>query len=180
MRHSHRLMNITKGRRMTPFEVLMWACGEHEKVNHRYDVYPYSLHLRAVYSTAEKWSYLVPEMSDGTLAKAAACHDILEDTHNTYNDLVHMVGVEVADIVYAVTNEKGKTRKDRANAKYYNEMISVPGAVFVKLCDRIANVSYSKMMNSHSKYKSDHAEFISRLGNVPLPLLEELNLLTLY
>jgi hypothetical protein len=47
-----------------------------------------------------------------------------------------------ADIIYAVTNDKGKNRKERAGVKYYEGIRKTPGAVFVKLCDRIANVQY--------------------------------------
>jgi (p)ppGpp synthase/HD superfamily hydrolase len=58
------------------------------------------------------------------------------------------LGVTVAEITYALTNEKGKNRKERANAKYYKGIRETPYATFIKLCDRLANVSYSKSVNS--------------------------------
>jgi hypothetical protein len=76
------------------------------------------------------------------------------------------LGQEAADIIYAVSNEKGKNRKERANDKYYEGIRNTPGAVFVKLCDRIANVQYSKMTGSRmfEMYKKENTEFIKELG----------------
>ena len=76
------------------------------------------------------------------------------------------LGQEAADIIYAVTNEKGKSRKERANGKYYEGIRNTPGAVFVKLCDRIANVQYSKMTKSRmfEMYKKENDNFMTQLG----------------
>ncbi|MEK6884240.1 MAG: phosphohydrolase, partial [Nanoarchaeota archaeon] len=71
----------------------------------------------------------------------------------------------VADIVYAVSNEKGKNRKQRANDKYYEGIRRTPFATFVKLCDRLANVTYSLDTNSKmfSVYQQEHDDFIKQL-----------------
>jgi (p)ppGpp synthase/HD superfamily hydrolase len=97
---------------------------------------------------------------------AAWGHDLIEDTRVSYNDVKSNLGQEAADIIYAVTNEKGKDRKERANEKYYEGIRNTPGAVFVKLCDRIANVQYSKMTKSRmfEMYKKENAEFTKALG----------------
>jgi hypothetical protein len=78
------------------------------------------------------------------------------------------LGQDAADIIYAVTNEKGKNRKERANDKYYEGIRNTPGAVFVKLCDRIANVQYSKMTGSRmfEMYKKENDDFLTSLGFV--------------
>ena len=47
------------------------------------------------------------------------------------------------EIAYALTNEKGRNRAERANERYYSGIRSTPYAPFVKLCDRYANISYS-------------------------------------
>jgi (p)ppGpp synthase/HD superfamily hydrolase len=93
-------------------------------------------------------------------------HDLIEDCRVSYNDVKEQLGQEAADIIYAVTNEKGKNRKERANDKYYEGIRNTPGAVFVKLCDRIANVQYSKMTKSRmfEMYKKENDEFIVKLG----------------
>lgn len=65
-----------------------------------------------------------------------------------------------------MSNEKGKTRAERANDKYYEGIRNTPGAVFVKLCDRIANVQYSKMTKSRmfEMYKKENLHFTKSLG----------------
>jgi (p)ppGpp synthase/HD superfamily hydrolase len=93
-------------------------------------------------------------------------HDLIEDCRVSYNDVEYQLGRAVADIVYAVTNEKGKNRKERANEKYYMGIRETKGAVFVKLCDRIANVQYSKLTKSRmfEMYKKENDEFERMLG----------------
>jgi (p)ppGpp synthase/HD superfamily hydrolase len=93
-------------------------------------------------------------------------HDLIEDTRVSYNDVKKVLGEDAADIIYALSNEKGKNRKERANDKYYTGIRNTPGAVFVKLCDRIANVQYSKMTGSSmfEKYKKENIDFMVGLG----------------
>jgi (p)ppGpp synthase/HD superfamily hydrolase len=93
-------------------------------------------------------------------------HDLIEDTRVSYSDVKNHLNQEAADIIYAVTNEKGKNRKERANEKYYEGIRNTPGAVFVKLCDRIANVQYSKMTKSEmlKMYDLENDHFIHALG----------------
>jgi (p)ppGpp synthase/HD superfamily hydrolase len=100
------------------------------------------------------------------LKYAAFGHDLIEDTRVTYNDVKEKMGEEVADIIYALTNEKGKNRKERGNEKYYEGIRNTKGAVFIKLCDRIANVQYSKMTGSRmfEMYKKENINFMVSLG----------------
>ena len=93
-------------------------------------------------------------------------HDLIEDTRVSYNDVKEQLGESAADIIYSLTNEKGKNRKERANDKYYEGIRNTPGGVFVKLCDRIANVQYSKMTGSRmfEMYKKENLEFTKALG----------------
>lgn len=123
---------------------------------------------------------------------AALLHDAIEDARLTYNDILNKLSPyttfnyyepgdfydsykklcvlkikceEIADIVYAVTNEKGKNRSERANDKYYQGIRENKLAVIVKICDRLANVLYSKMMNSRmlDVYKKEHEHFINSI-----------------
>jgi (p)ppGpp synthase/HD superfamily hydrolase len=95
---------------------------------------------------------------------------LIEDTRVSYNDVKNRLDNAgysyIVDIIYAVTNEKGKNRNERANEKYYEGIRSTPGAVFVKLCDRIANVQYSKMMKSRmfEMYGKEQFKFQKMLG----------------
>jgi (p)ppGpp synthase/HD superfamily hydrolase len=165
-----------------------WCIAQHDNTNHMYDKYlPYSFHLRMVDRAAQQFEHLLDDTKDmqtgksreilggsriGFVSLRMACrkaawgHDIIEDTRTSYNDAVNHLGKDAADIVYAVTNEKGKNRAERANDKYYAGIVATSGAVFVKLCDRIANVQYGKMTGSgmYDKYKKENDNFIIKLG----------------
>jgi (p)ppGpp synthase/HD superfamily hydrolase len=157
---------------------IRWTIEQHKNVNHYYDQYiPYEYHLRMVIYTAYElkdyfikkypsknyfdWASTIPDVF-----YALWGHDLIEDTRTSYNDCAKNLGVTAASIIYAVTNEKGKTREERANDKYYEGIRKIENAVFVKLCDRIANVTYSKMTHSNmfEKYKNENRHFIESLG----------------
>jgi (p)ppGpp synthase/HD superfamily hydrolase len=162
-----------------------WCIAQHKNTNHQFDEYlPYEFHLRMVYGVANTFKNLLDDTKDYYTGEAYsgpkqdqvtlqdACllatwgHDLIEDTRVSYNDVEAHLGQEAADIIYAVTNEKGKCRKDRANDKYYEGIRNTPGAVFVKLCDRIANVQYSKMTRSRmfEMYWKENDQFMTSLG----------------
>jgi (p)ppGpp synthase/HD superfamily hydrolase len=147
--------------------LIEWCIAQHKKTNHQYDAYlPYEFHLRMVVKVAEDFLHLIPNDMLSDVLLAAWGHDLIEDTRVSYNDVKNNLGEVAADIIYALTNEKGKTRKERANEKYYNGIVETDGAVFVKLCDRIANVQYSKMSKSKmfEVYKQENESFIISLG----------------
>lgn len=124
----------------------------HTESNHKYDGQPYEIHLIMVFTYAANYSYLLDSVEDAKLALASAwTHDVIEDARQTYNDVKYICGEEVAEISYALTNEKGKNRKERANSKYYDEIRKTPMAVFVKICDRLANARYSKNQNIYTE-----------------------------
>ena len=150
-----------------------WILEQHKSTNHQYDTYlPYEFHLRMASNVAQEFINFVPDRNDGetsfrgSVLIATWGHDLIEDTRVSYNDVKNHLGQDAADIIYAVTNEKGKNRKERANDKYYEGIRNTPGAVFVKLCDRIANVQYSKMTGSRmfEMYKKENDDFIVQLG----------------
>jgi (p)ppGpp synthase/HD superfamily hydrolase len=158
-----------------------FALAQHRAVNQKYDGYlPYEFHLTLVAKTAEDFlaKLIRGGMDIGSreaniILNAAWCHDVLEDTHTTYNNLVEAIGEESADIVYAVTNEKGKTRAERANDKYYEGIRNTEYAVFVKLCDRIANVTYGKLFGGglYSMYQREQEKFEEKLAGEQLDAL---------
>ena len=150
-----------------------WCIKQHRDTNHYYDQYlPYEFHLRMVVNIAQRFIKFAPNQSNGETSfredviLAAWGHDLIEDTRVSYNDVKEVLGFHAAEIIYAVSNEKGKNRKERANAAYYKGIRQTPGAVFVKLCDRIANVQYSKMTGSRmfEMYKIENSNFIQELG----------------
>jgi (p)ppGpp synthase/HD superfamily hydrolase len=88
-------------------------------------------------------------------------HDILEDTPLSYNDVKKEFGEKVADIVYDVTDELGKNRKERKE-RTYPKIRANHDAILVKICDRIANANNSKKLNKRmfEMYKKEHRDFI--------------------
>lgn len=163
-----------------------WIIEQHRHANHMYDTYlPYEFHLKMAVNVFENFKHLLDdevdyytgkrEFSRGgeeTVTLRKSCylavwgHDLIEDTRVSYNDVSIRLGQESADIIYAVTNEKGKNRKERANSKYYSGIRNTPGAVFVKLCDRIANIQYGTMTKSRmvEMYKKENSLFEKSLG----------------
>lgn len=140
----------------------------HYKTNHTYDGHPYLYHLKLAYSFAVKYvdKYFDTKVREIILA-ATWAHDVIEDTRQTYNDVKRELGEEVAEIVYALTNEKGKTRAERANNKYYDGIMNNEYAPFVKLCDRLANVKYGKDNASNKmldRYRSEQPNFERHLS----------------
>lgn len=140
----------------------------HYTTLHMYDGKPYhEAHLTKVVDVAKRYlQWISPEVVDHVLA-ACWLHDTIEDCRVTYNDVAKLFGEGIADIVYALTNEKGKTRKERAGHVYYNGIKVTPYATFVKLCDRIANVEYAKENGSRmlDVYRQEHPAFVAFLDN---------------
>lgn len=116
---------------------------------------PYGYHLCAVARVAMQYAASVVADEDNILPVVfgAYFHDSIEDARLTYNDVIAHAGrymdsrqaVVAAEIVYALTNEKGRTRAERADERYYSGIRATPYAPLVKLCDRYANISYSHM-----------------------------------
>ena len=126
----------------------------HASVNHAYDrIRPYGFHLDMVVNGVRKYIEEVCQNEQDILPIffAAYYHDSIEDARLSYNDVMktarQLMDEEQAflatEIVYALTNDKGRTRAERAGEKYYKGIRETPYAPFVKLCDRLANITYS-------------------------------------
>jgi 5'(3')-deoxyribonucleotidase len=144
-----------------------YAIRCHTKTKHTYNGKPYEFHLEMVYNQALKYAHLVPIDKRNNFLAAAWVHDVIEDCRETYNDVAMATNGEVADLAYALTNEKGKNRIERANAKYFEGIRQVPNAVLLKVCDRLANLMYS-IETSPSKtamYISENESFVKHLND---------------
>lgn len=140
---------------------------------------PYSFHLDCVEKQGKKFFHLLKEIDRNVVTAALINHESIEDFRMTYNDVIYVCKLfyngslilnpmgascfakKVADIVYCVTDEKGKTRSERKNDKYYKELSENDLAVFVKLSDIAANTLFSKLTGSsmYDKYKSEFGHF---------------------
>lgn len=147
-------------------QVIERAKGAHDSTNHTYNGLPYWYHLQEVYFIARDNIRLYPHLLDPQIIfQACWFHDVIEDCRWTYNDVKNFAGIEVAEIVYAVTNEKGKNRAERGNDKYYEVIRNTPGAQYVKICDRIANMEFSKKTESkmYNMYLKELPTFIQKV-----------------
>ena len=126
----------------------------HAQVNQTYGKqHPYGYHLDMVADGVHRYGYAVcvDERHIVPLFFGAFYHDSIEDARLTYNDVVRTArrwmsdeqAIMAAEMVYALTNEKGRTRAERANDKYYHGIRTTPYAPFLKLSDRLANITYS-------------------------------------
>lgn len=126
-----------------------------------YGTVPYTHHLAAVADVVRRFCQDIVETAayDLTLYDcilvAAWLHDVVEDTPTKLKEIEEMFGPDVAVLVNAVTNEAGPNRKVRA-ALTYPKIRATPGAVALKLADRIANVEHGgKMVEVYRKEYED-------------------------
>lgn len=97
--------------------------------------------------------------SDFTVTLAGACcHDLLEDTKESYNDIAKVCGKDVADVVLAVTDVPADNRL----MKHLNTMhktVKDYRAIILKMADILANATYSKLQGSsmYNKYVAEYA-----------------------
>jgi (p)ppGpp synthase/HD superfamily hydrolase len=133
--------------------------AEKAHINQLYGNLPYIYHIKQVVEISEKIGF------GETVAIASALHDTIEDTSVSYNDIKKEFGEEIAEIVYCVTDENGRNRKERKEKSYF-KIKSNPKALAVKICDRIANVKHSKLHNKalFEMYKKEHKDFCVNLS----------------
>lgn len=128
--------------------------AERAHQNQSYDIYPYMYHVKKVAKLAEELGY------DESIIISCILHDTMEDGRLSYNDIKKSFGKEVAEIVYLVTDEKGRNRKEK-HQKTYPLIATNWKAVVVKICDRIANMEHSYYNNDNLflMYYNESKEF---------------------
>jgi (p)ppGpp synthase/HD superfamily hydrolase len=133
---------------------------------------PYSFHLEMVTQMAEKFKSCIPNRYDRAYPDNSfsamtiwdqiiiSClgHDSIEDARLTYNDLKDKFGEISAEIIYCCTEVRGHNRDERHSVEYYEYLAKNDLAIFVKLCDICANVTFSLLSNSSMflKHKKEH------------------------
>jgi len=124
----------------------------------KYGDRPYIYHLIDTAATARTIG------ADEDVIAACCLHDVLEDTPLSYNDVKKEFGERIADIVYAVTDELGKNRKERKE-RTFGKIRANPDAILVKLCDRIANMRNAKYQNQrmYTMYLDEYESFLKEL-----------------
>ena len=129
----------------SPRTAMKFARGAHG--DQKYGDKPYSYHLEMVFRNAQRYG-------GSRAAKiAAVLHDVIEDTPISKEQIAEKFGSHVADIVDLVSNQPDK-------AETYKRIRTDKDAVFVKLCDRLANVTEGK---KNDKYRKEQPLFKSIL-----------------
>ena len=158
-------------------EIRQLAHNLHQSVNQTYgDNLPYGFHLDMVAEGVRNYGHLVCASDADILPLffGASYHDSIEDARQSYNDVKRQArklmneeqALMATEIVYALTNDKGRTRAERAGERYYEGIRTTPYAPFVKLCDRLANVTYScsidggKIDRMREVYKGEMGKFL--------------------
>ncbi|MCM1110555.1 MAG: HD domain-containing protein [Clostridium sp.] len=153
----------------------------HRSVNQTYgDNHPYVYHLDMVARNVARYAdeIGVPDRDIVAVWFGAYFHDTIEDARLTYNNVMaearrfmdDRAALIATEIAYALTNEKGRTRSERADRRYYAGIRQTPYAPMVKLADRLANLRYSA---SHADDGRNPAMFAIYRAEMP-HFLEEI------
>lgn len=152
--------------------------------NQKYDGnLPYSFHLKMVVNQIEKYSHTVSSRYNSIdrkrlftsfdslkadLTLAGGGHDLIEDARLTYNNVLELTNSPfVTDIIRCCTTPDiaGRNREERHSKLFFERLSEERWAVFVKLCDILANVIYSCLTNSrmYNIYREEFSELYSKL-----------------
>ncbi len=150
-----------------------YAINAHGSKNDLYaDYLPYRFHLEMVAAVGEQFIKLVPVALRKVANNGLWLHDAIENGVLTYNSIKSEFGWDVAEIVLAVTPyNRGRNRAEKMPDFVYKDIKETPCATFIKLCDRIANVRYSKMTGTKmlETYKKENTRFRQMLHDEGTP-----------
>lgn len=142
-------------------DVLLRYARFYAGVKHAGQMYkslPYTHHLADVEHQVLCYSAL-SGFPPKRMQVCAWLHDVLEDCNVQRIELEEEFGYDIARVVWAVTNEPGPNRATR-QLLTYPKTRSESAAVFLKLCDRLANVRAGGQLH---RYRKEHAAFRAAL-----------------
>jgi (p)ppGpp synthase/HD superfamily hydrolase len=121
----------------------------------------YMVHVNMVVDLVKAYSDVFKNPEDGRCTiKAAYCHDVIEDTKESYNDVSEVIGKDAANVVLAVTDVAGENRLMKHLLTMGKTVLDYR-AIILKMCDICANATYSRT-HSSSMYKKYVEEFSYR------------------
>jgi guanosine-3',5'-bis(diphosphate) 3'-pyrophosphohydrolase len=157
-------------------DALNFASDLHDQAQCSYGGKEYRFHLTAVGEVARTFDFLLEPQDREDVYVATALHDTLEDTELEESELLELFGKKIFGIVMLVTDKPGANRKER-HQNTYPALAEHNLAVYVKLCDRIANMEDALATLNLSKinmYKKEHPYFKETLAKNTLTIYEEL------
>jgi (p)ppGpp synthase/HD superfamily hydrolase len=124
-------------------EARMVAVKAHS--NQSYDeIFPYEKHLDDVVDILKSFGF------SGKYIVAGYLHDTMEDNGLSFNKIRKHFGAEVAEMVFCLTDEFGRDRKEK-KTKTLPKTAANPDAIIVKLADRIANIEHGGKVDMYLK-----------------------------
>lgn len=117
------------------------------------EYYPYKKHLDDVVAVLRRFGY------SGKFIVAGYTHDIIEDTELSYSKVKKLFGFEIAEMVFCVTDEQGRNRKEKKE-KTLPKTASNPDAIILKLADRIANIEHGGKIDMYAKEYTEFKTFL--------------------
>ena len=112
-------------------------------------IFPYEKHLNDVVQVLKRFGYT------GIYEICGWLHDSIEDGNLSYNKIKEYFGEDVAEAVFAVTDELGRNRIERKE-KTYPKIFKIKLAQVVKVADRIANIEHGGKVDM---YRKEHRVF---------------------
>lgn len=134
----------------------------------KYDnTFPYIKHLEDVFLVLQRFG-----IKDVNLLIAAFLHDAIEDGAASYNKINRKFNKDVAELVYSVSDELGRNRKEK-HKKTFPKIKGDFRKIILKLSDRIANIEFGINDNTEKSmfdmYKKEYPEFRKELRCFDLP-----------
>ena len=138
--------------------------------NQSYDeIFPYEKHLDDVADVLTRFGF------SGMYTIGAYLHDAMEDDSISYNKVKTHYGKSIAEMVYCVTDERGRDRHEKKR-KTLPKTASNPDAIILKLGDRIANVEHAGKIDMYaSEYKEFKDALFPHSTDKALPMWEHLD-----
>lgn len=125
-------------------KIIDFAAKAYDDANCKYDNNNYFVHVKMVVDNISNHEKIFLNKTDFEYTLAAGyLHDVIEDAKITYNDILKVASKDVADIVLAVTDVPGRNRLMR-HLLTMNKTVNDYRAIILKLCDILANTTYSK------------------------------------
>lgn len=126
----------------------------------------YSYHLQCVVDVGYRFINLLDKELRTRAIQGLYLHDIVEDARHTYNKLKRLYGADVAsDACSLTTNIGGHDREQRAGKWYYDKINEHIVKVFIKFCDRIANMEHGILFETpRMSYVNEMDDFLNYLN----------------
>ena len=116
-------------------------------------VFPYEKHLDDVVRVLKRFGF------SGRFIVAGYLHDAIEDGSISYNKIKTHFGEEVAEMVFCVTDELGRNRKEK-KSKTLPKTASSYDAIVLKLADRIANIEHGGKVSMYAKEYDEFCKYL--------------------